>query len=268
MALGSPDLPPLSMARAYAVFANGGYLVDPYYIRQVADSQGVILYAAQPRAVCPDCERPTDLLDDEAPLDDRQRPVYRPLQGAEPGDAPPSFGTGSATDSGIVTEPAPRVISEQNAYLVRSMMMDVIRRGTGKAALELGRQDLAGKTGTTNDQRDAWFSGYNEALVTTVWVGFDNHEPLGRAEVGGRAALPIWIQFMGVALQGAPDEPPHMPTGIVQAKIDPDTGLIAALANPEAIMEIFESGRLPDLESELKGNDPNAAEEEDPYDSY
>jgi penicillin-binding protein 1A len=134
--------------------------------------------------------------------------------------------------------------------------------------MELGRNDLAGKTGTTNDQRDAWFSGYNSRLVTTVWVGFDNHDPLGRAEVGGRAALPIWIQFMGKALEGMPEQTVVMPTGIVQAKIDPDTGLIAALANPEAIVEVFQSGRLPDLESELQGADPNAAQEEDPYDIF
>jgi len=105
-------------------------------------------------------------------------------------------------------------------------------------------------------------------LVTTVWVGFDDHEPLGRAEVGGRAALPIWIQFMAKALNGMPDQPPSMPTGIVQAKIDPDSGLIAGLANPDAIMEVFESGRLPELESELEGINPNAAQEEDPYDIF
>jgi penicillin-binding protein 1A len=119
---------------------------------------------------------------------------------------------------------APRAISEQNAYLVRSMMMDVVRRGTGKRAMELGRSDLAGKTGTTNEQRDAWFSGYNDALVTSVWVGFDNHDELGRNDVGGRAALPIWISYMGVALQGVEDRPPEMPNGLAQARIDPETG--------------------------------------------
>src|SRR5690606_37602722 len=116
---------------------------------------------------------------------------------------------------------APRVITEQNAYLVRSMMMDVIRRGTGAKAMSLGRKDLAGKTGTTNEQRDAWFSGYNNEVVTSVWVGFDNHEPLGRRELGGSAALPIWIDYMAVALQGVEDQPPAMPSGLAQARIDP-----------------------------------------------
>lgn len=269
MSLGSANLPPLAMARGFAVFANGGHLIDPFYIWSIEDAAGMPVYVAYPKVVCPECADPALAPAVDVAADDRQRPEYRPLSpasgmGAASGIAP---GRPQGIDSAS-SEPAPGVITEQNAYLVRSMMMDVIRRGTGQAAMELKRSDLAGKTGTTNDQRDAWFSGYNDHLVTTVWVGFDNHEPLGRAEVGGRAALPIWVQFMGKALADVPDETPVMPTGIVQAKINPDTGLLVALANQEAIVEVFESGRLPELESELEGTDPNAAEEEDPYDIY
>jgi penicillin-binding protein 1A len=161
-----------------------------------------------------------------------------------------------------------RVISPQNAYLVRSMMMDVIRRGTGARAMELGRNDLAGKTGTTNEQRDAWFSGYNDYLVTTVWVGFDNHDPLGRNDVGGRAALPIWIEYMREALKGVADQPPKMPPGLAQAKINPDTGLIARLDNSNAIMEIFEVGKSPPMEADSGGESQDVSPAEDPYEIY
>ena len=113
--------------------------------------------------------------------------------------------------------------------------------------MQLGRNDLAGKTGTTNEQRDAWFSGYNDYLVTSVWVGFDNHEPLGRRELGGRAALPVWMEYMAVALDGVPDSPPAMPEGLAQARIDPETGMLTRLDNEDAIMEIFQAGRLPPM---------------------
>lgn len=134
--------------------------------------------------------------------------------------------------------------------------------------MELGRQDLAGKTGTTNEQRDAWFSGYNNALVTTVWVGFDSHDPLGALEVGGRAALPIWIGYMRTALAGVKDEIPAMPDGLAQARIDPKTGLLARLDNPDGIMELFQAGSLPDMEADQAGVQANAQQEEDPYDSF
>jgi penicillin-binding protein 1A len=160
------------------------------------------------------------------------------------------------------------VISPQNAYLIRSMMMDVVRRGTGARAMELGRNDLAGKTGTTNEQRDAWFSGYNDHLVTSVWVGFDNHDPLGRRELGGRAALPVWMEFMAAALEGLEDRPPVMPEGLARAKIDPDTGLLARLDDEHGIMEIFEAGRLPPMPDSGQGDNQDAALEEDPYEIF
>ena len=116
----------------------------------------------------------------------------------------------------------PRVITAQNAYLMTSMMRDVIRRGTGRKARVLGRNDIAGKTGTTNDQRDAWFAGFNPEVVTVAWVGFDDTHPLGNAETGGRAALPMWIDFMRAALQGLPDHSFEQPPGLVTVRIDPE----------------------------------------------
>jgi penicillin-binding protein 1A len=148
------------------------------------------------------------------------------------------------------------------------MMMDVVRRGTGKKAMELGRNDLAGKTGTTNEQRDAWFSGYNDELVTSVWVGFDSHEPLGRYEVGGKAALDIWIDYSRVALRDLPDRAIEIPEGIAQARINPETGLLARLENQDAVMEVFVMGSLPPMEDALEGDRSDARKEEDPYDTF
>jgi len=272
MALGTASLTPLSMARGYAVFANGGYRVQPQFIRRIVGASGATIYETWPTIICDDCQ-PEDVAEaPPEPEEERTVPEFRPLEIAA-GEAPPDDDiarNGPARTTPIPTERsyAERAITPQNAYLVRSMMMDVIRRGTGTRALELGRQDLAGKTGTTNEQRDAWFSGYNDAIVTSVWVGFDNHEPLGRRELGGRAALPVWMEYMAVALEGVEDKPPEMPEGLARARIDPDTGLLARLDDNGAIMEIFEAGRLPPMPEAGQGESQDAALEEDPYEIF
>ena len=148
------------------------------------------------------------------------------------------------------------------------MMMDVVRRGTGARAMELGRRDLAGKTGTTNEQRDAWFSGYNSHIVTSVWVGFDNHDPLGRRELGGRAALPVWIEYMRTALDGVEETIPEMPDGIARARINPKTGLLAPLEAEGTIMEVFEVGCMPEMQESSQGEQQDVPLEEDPYEIY
>jgi penicillin-binding protein 1A len=137
--------------------------------------------------------------------------------------------------------PAPRIVSGENAFLVYDMLRDVIRRGTGRRALALGRADLAGKTGTSNDRRDAWFSGYNGELVATAWVGFDQERSLGEREEGSRTALPMWMYFMDDALRGEPDAPLPRPPGIVTARIDPDTGQLTAAGG---VVELFREGDL------------------------
>ena len=134
---------------------------------------------------------------------------------------------------------APRVIGPRNDYLISSLMKDVILRGTGSAARALERTDLAGKTGSTNDHRDAWFAGFNGDLSTAVWVGFDDYSSLGRGEFGAKAALPIWMQYMGAALKGLPPSTLPMPPGISTVWIDRDSGLPAAADDPNGMNEIF-----------------------------
>lgn len=211
LALGSANVKPLQMARGYSALANGGFLVDPYLIARI-DHNGEGVFEAKPRRACPDC--PYDPEKDVLPL---------------PGDE----------------QTAPRIITPQNRYLMYSMMQDVIRHGTGVRARVLGRKDIAGKTGTTNDQRDAWFNGYNQSIVANVWVGFDNNDKLGRGEVGGRAALPAWIDYMRVMLKDTPDISPEMPEGMVSVKINPETGQLAAPNDPSAILEVFREGNEP-----------------------
>ena len=268
MALGSASLRPLSIARGYSVFANGGHLIDPYFIELIVDAKGTALIAASPRVVCSACVNAHEP-ENEPLAAEPIKPSFRPLQLENEANLQITVQeTSEILDAVARTSPAPQVISEQNAFLIRSMMMDVVRRGTGKKAMALGRNDLAGKTGTTNEQRDAWFSGYNSEVVTSVWVGFDNHEPLGRYEVGGKAALPIWIDYMRVALQDVPDQILEMPEGITQARIDPDSGLLARLENPAAVLEVFETGSLPPMEDAVGGDYSAAGTEEDPYDSF
>jgi penicillin-binding protein 1A len=271
MALGSASLTPLSMARAYAVFANGGYLVSPQFIRRISDANGATVYETLQTVICDECDRNEVTPAAVEATPEKVEPEFRPLEiSSDTQDGEPSPGSLGDRMARIESESsyAIQTISPQNAYLVRSMMMDVVRRGTGVRAMQLGRRDLAGKTGTTNDQRDAWFSGYNDHLVTSVWVGFDNHEPLGRRELGGRAALPVWIEYMAVALNGVEDKPPSMPEGLAQARIDPETGLLARLDNDSAIMEIFEAGRLPPMQEASQGENQDVPPEEDPYEIY
>jgi penicillin-binding protein 1A len=136
---------------------------------------------------------------------------------------------------------APRVIDARNAYLVTSLMRDVVRRGTGAGAMVLKRNDLAGKTGTTNDYRDAWFSGFNARIVATAWVGFDDFSSLGSREFGAKSALPIWIGFMRAALNCMDEQPFDMPQGITTARIDRDSGLLAPAGDPDSMIEYFKT---------------------------
>jgi len=230
LALGSGVVTPWQMARGYAVLANGGFLVDPYFIARIEEEGKGVIFQADPVVACPDCEEPAE---DPAP-------VTTPT--------PPEVAAASAAMEQMgpaVPRPAPRTISAENRFLMYSMMQDVIRRGTGQKAKALGRQDLAGKTGTSNDQRDAWFNGFNQEIVTNVWVGFDDNRKLGRGEVGGRAALPAWIDYMRVALADSPEVAPAIPAGIVTVRIDPRSGLLAPAGMRDAIFEVFQVGRVP-----------------------
>ncbi len=230
LALGSASLTPLELARGYATFANGGFLVDPYFITRVEDSTGKVIYQADPVEACPQCDK-ADAAPQTAPTP-AVSATAGPATTPDPA-APPPF------------KPAPRIIGPRNAYIMTTMMQDVIRYGTGRGALVLGRHDLAGKTGTTNEQVDAWFSGFNPDVVATAWVGFDTPRPLGNGETGARAALPMWIDYMRAALHGVPDLPLQQPPGIVTARIDPETGKFTTADNPKAIFEVFRSENVP-----------------------
>ena len=239
LALGTATLSPLQMASAYTVLANGGYLTEPYFIERIEDAAGQVVYEADPLVVCPECAPPVETV--TSPLLTATQP-----QPAEPPPPPPECEPTPNYWSELHTDRiAPATITPQNAYLISDMMRDVIRRGTGVGARDLGRTDLSGKTGTTNDQRDAWFSGFNADLVATAWVGFDDLSPLGNGEVGGRVALPAWKYFMGSALAGLPPHIQPQPWGLVRVKIEPGSGLLAGALDTDWIYELFPVDRVP-----------------------
>jgi penicillin-binding protein 1A len=232
LSLGSGSLTPLELTRGYTVFANGGFLVEPYFIQRVEDANGLVIYEADPLQACAECELPAE---DENAASDAPPPAAPQVS------VTPQVAVASQVDAAPQVNAAPRVLDARTIYLSTSMMQDVIRHGTGRQALALGRSDLSGKTGTTNEQRDAWFTGYNHALATTTWLGFDSPRPLGNSETGARAALPMWIEFMAEALQGVPQLPLQQPPGVVTARIDPETGEFTSGSNPNAIFEVFRS---------------------------
>jgi penicillin-binding protein 1A len=244
LALGSASFTPLEMARGYAVFANGGFLIDPYFISEIRTAGGQVLFKAEPKVACPQCPetRIAAAAGAESPR-------------AADGQAASEHAAGRA-DADIAPEAlaaatlAPRVLDPRLVYLIRDMLRDVVTTGTGAKARELGRADLAGKTGTTNDEADAWFNGFTSSVVAISWVGFDQPQPLGRGEVGGRAALPMWMDFMQVALKGAPSQWPERPPGLVSVRINPLTGNLAAAGAPDAVFETVQAEHVPPPDSE------------------
>ena len=174
MALGAGNVTPVQMVGAYAVFANGGFRVNPYFIARIEDAKGTVIAQARPQRA---------------------------------------------------GETAQRAIDARNAFIMTNIMQDVVKMGTGARAMQLGRTDLAGKTGTTNDFIDAWFCGFGTGLVAVTWIGFDNPHTLGHNETGSQAALPMWMAYMGKVMAGVEAQPRSVPEGVVQAQINPETGL-------------------------------------------
>lgn len=213
LALGTGEVTPLELARGYAVLANGGYKITPYVINRITDNDGKEIFQTHPQIACSAC--------------------------ITSGNPPPSTGKDSPY--------APQVVPATIAYLMTSALQDVIRYGTGYAAQVLNRTDLSGKTGTTNDQVDTWFSGYNGDIVATAWVGFD--QPSSLHEYGAQAALPMWIDFMRIALRGKPAHTLPQPPDIVTTSIDPVTGLLAPDGMPGAMLEFFRKDNLPQEEA-------------------
>ena len=235
MSLGTASLTPMSIARGYTVFANGGFLVEPYFIGKVLDRNGVVIAATHaPRAcrLCP--QRLATEQRAQVVVDDFDFSAEGP-SAAKPAAAPANADAAGPPTTVL----APRSIDERTAFLARSLMLDVVTRGTATAAKVLERADIGGKTGSTNDHRDAWFSGFGGDLVTTVWVGRDNFESLGYREYGGKAALPIWIGYMGAALKDVPLMDNTPPTGIVTVSVNRATGGLVPEGTPGALVDYF-----------------------------
>jgi penicillin-binding protein 1A len=222
LALGSGSATPLEMARVYSVFANGGFLIEPYFIARIESRNGELIEESFPKIACPHC--------------------------GEPGDQDRLF--------------APRVVSPQINYLMTSLLKDVIQSGTATPAKKLGRLDIAGKTGTTNEQRDAWFNGFSPAYSTVAWIGFDSSKPLGNRETGGQAALPMWMYYMEEALKNVADEELPAPDGIKTVYVNRYSGFLSSAADPDAIPEIFREQDTPGSGGEANGFTPFTSNQE------
>lgn len=247
LALGSASITPIELARGMSAFANGGHLIEPYFISEIQDAYGNSLFKANPSVVCDDTS-------DQSLTPDNTTGLF-PQQNT---DTPQ-------------LKCAPQVISKQNAFLIAQAMHSAVWgggnwshktgwSGTGWRAQALGRRDLSGKTGTTNDSVDTWFSGFNRNVMTSVWVGFDNPgNPLGRtsynnnldsgqisgAESGAKTAQPAWVEFMKVALEGKPEAPIEPPEGLVSIRIDLETGLLSHKNDYTSRFEYFDKGTAP-----------------------
>ena len=261
LALGSASLTPLELARGMSAFANGGHLVEPYFITEIQSAEGEVLMQARPYKACSEEQK-------------RSNEMFAELAMLEPSGA--SEGNPNNTDSTETTDTqlpqcAPRVISKQNAFLIADAMTSAIWgggswkhatgwNGTGWRATRLKRRDLSGKTGTTNNSVDTWFSGFNANVMTTVWVGFDNPgNPLGRtsynnnlgkgqtfgAESGAKTAQPAWIDYMRVALEDEPAAPIEPPEGLESVRIDLKSGLLSHQNDHTSRFEYFIKGTAP-----------------------
>jgi len=228
VAIGSHAVTPLEVATGYAVFANGGYLVEPYLIDRIVNFNDGEVFNARPATVCHLCELPDPA---EAEL--------------LPGSGTTFDGDAEPLETAVLPQ-APRVIDERVAYIMNTILRSVITEGSGRGiGRAINRQDLAGKTGTTNDNKDLWFSGFNGNLVTTVYVGYDQPEGLGRAEQAATVAVPIWIDFMKPVLGDSPQAMMAQPDGLATVRINRETGLRALPDDSNAIFEIFREEDLP-----------------------
>lgn len=258
MSLGTASLTPLSVARGYSVFANGGFRITPWFIDEVKDRAGAVVFKEKPATACPQCGGrggtssaalpvsnvvdgfdlgPAPGADSAAKKPDPKDKASKDKKPAEPEKKPLTPAEMAALNL------APRAIDDRIAYQIVSMLRDVVKRGTGTAAKVLGREDVGGKTGSTNDHRDAWFSGFGGPYVTTVWVGRDNYKSLGYREYGGKAALPIWIDYMRVALKDKPIQPNEPPQGMVKVSVAGNGALI-----PDGAGGVIEWVKAEDLE--------------------
>ncbi|GGP56914.1 penicillin-binding protein 1A [Shewanella algicola] len=293
LALGSPSVTPLQVATAFNVFANGGYLVEPYYIDHVTDGYDNMIEQTIPLIACDKPQDTTQMFSDvddpfAAMADELSQPVIEQNDFVEPNDDVKSQATQLTAQENTCSNPdarfAKQIISKQTAFLITEALKSVIwgggdwSKGTGwngtawRAAKLIKRHDIAGKTGTTNESRDTWFSGFNPTLTSTFWVGFDDHgRQLGRsswmangepdqisgAEAGAKTAGPGWNDFMNKALAGSPEHPVIPPQGIVSARIDLATGKLTRKTDHTTAFEYFVEGTEPKeyvTETQQSGN--------------
>jgi penicillin-binding protein 1A len=263
LALGSASLTPLSVARGFATFANGGFLIDPYLIARIEDSQGNVIFKANPAIACQLCiDNITSDMSESQAVDKIEKPnlLVKQVNDDQSEDI---------LQQGI--QPiAPSIITPQNAFLINQALNSAIWgadwttepgwRGTGWRAKSLKRKDIAGKTGTTNESKDAWFSGFNKDLVTTSWIGFDDpkymlgktlynsnldkNQTVGK-EFGARSAQPAWIDFMQVALANIEPQTLVPPLDIVSVRIDKATGKLTTKTDRTSQLEYFRVGNVP-----------------------
>ncbi|MFW2371543.1 MAG: penicillin-binding protein 1A [Gammaproteobacteria bacterium] len=261
LALGSGEVSPLELSAGFAVFANGGYRIMPYFVQRIEDMNGNVLYEADPEVACVSCvlkARGQDMplpdvkiIENNILVDEVEQAVLAPMDTIASEALAEDLMTATLAK---LPKQAERAVDERVIYIMNSILQDVIRRGTGRRALALGRNDLHGKTGTTNDQKDAWFNGFNRSLVATVWVGFDQQQrSLGNYETGSKAALPMWVEYMRTALKGVPESMMDRPDNLVTVKINSETGELAGADDVGTIFEIFRAERAPEQKS-VSGN--------------
>ena len=279
LALGSASLTPLELVTGFATFANGGFLVEPYLIDRIEDSFGNVIYQATPKLACEECDNLIASLTetkqkDEKLTEELALPSFlNDLPNSVTNDSLPTQESAidnETNESQLAFEKAPRVISEQNAFLIGQALNSVIWgadwnikpywQGTGFRARKLKRRDIAGKTGTTNQSKDAWFSGFTRRLVTTSWIGFDDHQrnlgvtrynnnlpknQITGSEFGAKSAQPAWIKFMASALPTLEEESFVPPEGIVSVRIDKATGKLTTKTDRSSEFEYFIQGTEP-----------------------
>ncbi len=237
IALGTPQVLPIQMATGYATFANGGYRVQPHFISRIEDAYGNTIFEAKPEYACITCINEPEA-DTETAASEAITPDDEVIEITNSNVDKKPIAANNPENSNY--RQAQRILKSSSAFDMANILRDVIQHGTGRAALKIGRNDIGGKTGTTNDAKDAWFAGFNGKLVTVAWVGFDKPTTLGRREYGGVAALPIWTDFMANALKGTPEAWVHLDrhakaplnrTKVVQAEpIDPSSPPMATPA--------------------------------------
>lgn len=239
IALGTPQVLPVQMATGYATFANGGYRVQPHFISYIEDAYGKVIYKADPEYACISCITDAENKPQSANVITADDEVIENV--ASEAIARASLLEKQAAVKNSQYRQAQRILKSSSAYDMANILRDVIQHGTGRAALKIGRNDLGGKTGTTNDAKDAWFAGFNANLVSIAWVGFDRPTTLGRREYGGVAALPIWTNFMAKALKDKPEAWVHLDTKAKDPKRNSDNESVAVInrASPPLARPIY-----------------------------